>query len=175
MDLGLFIKRSLILKKNSDLNWIIRNTGKLGFHTNLNILLEPIIEDIKKYNWLIADLEINTSELDKLPINHEKDWFLIGFEEMESIRKTDTQIIWGVFSAIDKDTKIDISDDILPMAEGIEEIWKNGNLQVTGSKIEIIAWDSSYTIVKFTDKKLSQQFKDYFDEAIELEKYKWKA
>mgnify|MGYP004271290885 FL=1 len=40
--------------------------------------------------------------------------------------------------------------------------------------MEIIAWDSSYTIVKFTEKGMSDRFKAYFDEAIELEKYKWK-
>ncbi len=49
---------------------------------------------------------------------------------------------------------------------------ENGNLQVKNSKVEIIAWDSSFTIVKFTEKKISDKFKEYFDEAIELEKYK---
>lgn len=143
------------------------------FHTNLSVLLKPIEEDIQNFKWLISDLEVNTSELEKLPINHEKEWFLITSEEMEIIRNSDTQIIWGAFSAIDEDLEIIITDEILPFAEGIEEIWKDGNLQVEKSKIEIIAWDSSYTIVKFTEKKISDKFKQYFDEAIELENYKW--
>ena len=62
----------------------------------------------------------------------------------------------------------------MPFAEGNEQIWKNGTLQVKNSLIEIIAWESSYTIVKFTDNKMSDKFKEYFQEAIELEKYKWK-
>ncbi len=37
--------------------------------------------------------------------------------------------------------------------------------------MEIIAWDSSYTIIKFTEKAMSDKFKEYFDEAIELEIY----
>lgn len=140
----------------------------------MNVLLEPIKEDIVRFKWLVADLEINTSELEQLPINHSKDWFLISSGEMEKIRKTDAQIIWGAFSAIDKGIDIKVTEDILPSAEGVEEIWKNGNLQVKHSEIEIIAWDSSYTIIKFTNEKLSDKFRNYFDEAIELELYKWK-
>ena len=112
--------------------------------------------------------------MQKLPINHKKDWFLISAKEMDILRSTDTQIIWGAFSAIDTQIEIDITDELLPFAQGVEEIWKNGNLQVEQSEIEIIAWDSSYTIVKFKSKELSNKFKDYFSEAIELEKYKWK-
>lgn len=59
------------------MNWRIRNTSKLKFHTNLTVLLEPIKEDLLGLKWLISDLEINTSVLETLPVNHEKDWFLI--------------------------------------------------------------------------------------------------
>jgi len=156
------------------LNWIIRNTSKLKFHTNFDVLLKPIEDDIERFNWLVNDLEINTSEMQKLPINHDKDWFLINSDQMNTLRKTDTQIIWGAFSAIDKNLKFEVTDKNLPYAEGVSEIWKNGNLQVEESEIEIIAWDSGYTIIKFTDEKLSNKFCEYFDEAIELEEYKWK-
>ena len=156
------------------MNWIIRNTSKLNFHTNLKILLTPIENEIKDLKWLISDLEINTSEIEKLPINHEKDWFLISANEMSAICDTDTQIIWGAFSGIPKNQEIEPNQIDLPFAEGNEQIWINGNMQVKNSKIEIIAWDSSYTIVKFTDNKMSDKFKEYFQEAVELEKYKWK-
>ena len=156
------------------MNWIIRSTSKLKFHTNLKILLMPIENEIKELKWLISDLEINTSEMEKLPINHEKDRYLISATEMNTIRDTDTQIVWGAFSGILNTQEIEPNQINLPYAEGNEQIWKNGNLQVMNSKIEIIAWDSSYTIVKFTDDKMSNKFKEYFQEAIELEKYKWK-
>ena len=83
-------------------------------------------------------------------------------------------IVWGAFSGIDKNLEIEITEEVLPLCEGVPEIWKNGNFQVEESEIEIIAWDSGYTIVKFKDEELSNKFKEYFDEAIELEKYKWK-
>ena len=139
----------------------------------MNVLLEPIKDDIKDLKWLISDLDINTSEMEKLPINHEKDGFLISSQEMKTICETDTQIVSGAFSGIDKNAELKIDRIELPYADGNADIWKNGNLQVENSKIEIIAWDSSYTIVKFTERKVSDKFKEYFDEAIELENYKW--
>ncbi len=153
------------------MNWIIQNTNKLKYHTNLNVLLEPIKDDITDLKWLISDLDINTSEMEKLPINHEKDWFLISSHEMKRICETDTQIVWGVFSGIDNKVELNTDQIEVPYADGNEKIWKNGNLQVENSKVEIIAWDSSYTIVKFTEKEMSDKFKEYFDEAIELENY----
>jgi len=156
------------------LNWIIKNTSKLKYHTNLNVLLEPIKEDIVNLKWLISDLEISTSVMEKLPINYEKDWFLISSEEMRNICETNTQFVWGVFSGIDKDLKLDVEKIEVPYAEGNVEMWKNKNLQLKKSKVEIIAWDSSYTIIKFTEKRMSKKFKEYFNEAIELEKFKWK-
>lgn len=156
------------------MNWIIKNRSKLGFHTNLEVLLKPIEGDIERFNWLINDLEINSSEINSLPINHKKEWFYISSTQMEEIRISDTQIVWGAFNAIDKKVDLQITEEILPYAEGVAQIWNNGNLQVNESEIEIIAWDSSFTIVKFTNEKLSNIFREYFDEAIELEKYKWK-
>ena len=124
------------------------------------MLLKPIENDIKRFNWLVNDLEIHTSEMQKLPINHDKDWFLIDSKQMNTLRRTDTQIIWGAFAAIDKNLKFEVTDEKLPYAEGVGEIWENGNLQVEESEIEIIAWDSGYTIVKFTDEKLSNKFRE---------------
>jgi hypothetical protein len=140
----------------------------------LSELLKPIEKDIQNLKWLVSDLEFSSWNAEKLAINHEKDWFIISAQEMKTICETKTQIVWGAFSGIDKDLEFETENTELPYAEGNAEIWKNGNLQVEKSKVEIIAWDSSYTIVKFTEKGMSDKFKEYFDEAIELEKYKWK-
>ncbi|MEO7214796.1 hypothetical protein [Mucilaginibacter sp.] len=76
------------------------------------------------------------------------------------------------FIAIPYNIEITIDENAIPLAEGNELIWKNGNLQYPDAAIEIICFDSGYTIVKFTDERLSAKFKAYFgDEAIELEKF----
>ena len=153
------------------MNWIIKNTNKLRYHTDLYNLLKPIENEIKDLKWLVSDIEIIQSNTEKLPIDNNEKHFLISSREMDIIRKNNTQIVWGVFSGIDKNIELKIELIKLPYAEENLELWKNGNLQVKNSKIEIIAWDSSFTIVKFSDKKLSDKFKEFFDDAIELEKF----
>ncbi len=117
------------------MNWIIKNISKLKYHTNLNILLEPIKDDIKDLKWLISDLDINTSEIEKLPINHEKDWFLISSQDMKTICETDTQIVWGAFSGIDKNLELNIENIEAPYAEGNAGIWKTEIY-----KLKILKW-----------------------------------
>lgn len=73
--------------KYKTVNWIIRNTSKLKFHTNLKVLLEPIQDEISNLKWLISDLEMNTYQLKYLPVNHDKEWFLISAEEMKVLCK----------------------------------------------------------------------------------------
>lgn len=58
---------------------------------------------------------------------------------MNVLRKTEIQIIWGVFVGILKTQEIEPSQIDLPFADGNGQIWKNGNLQVEQAKIEIIA------------------------------------
>lgn len=47
------------------------------------------------------------------------------------------------------------------------------NLKLKTQFFEITAWDSSYRIMKFKDAEISEKFKIHFDEAIELDKYKF--
>ena len=152
------------------MNWIIRNTKKIKFHTNLSETLKPILENIENYNWFLCDLDFMADK--SLPINFDEDYFKLNNEEFLKIVNSETQIIWGVISAVPKNIEIEIDENNLPFVEGNELIWKNDNFQVKNSEIEIIAFDSSYTIVKFINHILSEKFKAYFDDAIELEKFK---
>lgn len=152
------------------MNWIIKNTSKIDFHTNLKEILKPISTDLDNYNWFLCDLDF-MSDL-PLPINFDKDYFILKNEDFQKIADSRTQIIWGVISAVPKNINIEIKEDALPFVEGNDSVWQNGNFQVNNSEIEIIAFDSSYIIVKFINQTLSEKFKKYFDEAIELEKFK---
>jgi len=153
------------------MDWIIRSTEKLKSHTNLTELLKPLADDLDKFNWLFSDLEFISSK--EIPLSYEKDYFILGAGELREIANSYTQIVWGVISAIPKGMQVEINKNDLPSAEK-NEIWRNGNHQIKNSAMEIIAFDSSYTIIKFTDRLLSKKFSQYFDEAIELEKFKGK-
>ncbi|PBI91603.1 hypothetical protein BSF41_12050 [Flavobacterium sp. ACN2] len=151
------------------MNWIIQKSDKLEFHTNLKEILKPILFEIQEYNWVISDLDFISDK--ELPINYEKEFVILTSQEFNEILNSQTQFIWGVISGFPKDNEIVIDENNLPYAEGNDLIWKNGNFQIPNSTIEISAIDSSYTIIKFKDENLSKIFTNYFNEAIELEKF----
>lgn len=154
------------------MNWIIRDTKKLYCHTNQNNLLNVWI-DISEFEWILSDLDVINFTKKKLPIDFNKSFSVITSDDFKKIIETDIQIVWGVISAINKSENPKFDKNNLPFVEGNDNIWINDNFQVENAIFEITAWDSSYTIIKFKDSELSKKFKLYFDEAIELDKYKF--
>ncbi|PJJ79772.1 hypothetical protein [Mucilaginibacter auburnensis] len=152
------------------MNWIIRRSNKLLSHTHLKGLIQPIFKDIEKWSWFISDLDF-LSNGTILPINFDHDYFILSPEQFQQLVTADPQIIWGVLLGFSNEQLIDVDEENLPYAEGNELIWKNGNIQHTNALIEIVCFDSGYTIVKFRDAQLSGKFKAYFEEAIELESF----
>ncbi|HEX8017467.1 MAG TPA: hypothetical protein VF465_19725 [Flavobacterium sp.] len=152
------------------MNWIIRNTEKLRYHTNLNDLLNSSWINISEFNWVMSDLDIVNFSKQELPIDLKDNYSIITSENLKEIAEADSQIIWGIISAVKKPEKpiFDIKNP--PFAEGNDDAWSNDKFQVKNSSCEITVWDSSFTIVKFKDEELSKKFKAYFNEAIELEK-----
>lgn len=151
------------------MNWIIQHTDKLDFHTDLKELLKPILSEIESFNWLISDFEFISDKI--LPIHHEQEFFVLTSIEFSKILNSKTQLIWGVVSGFSENEQISFDENNLPSAEGKGLIWENENFQIENSIIEIIAFDSTYSIIKFKDKNLSDKFKNYFPEAIESEKF----
>lgn len=151
------------------MNWVIRHSEKIKFHTYLNQILEPILDYVEDYNWLIADVEFHSFYEGKLPIDIDQDYFILSPSEFDVLLSADVQIWWGVVLAIPKNIDIKIDKHNLPFAEGNELIWRDGNIQHKDADIEIVAFDSGYTIVKFKDEKVSDKFHAFFPEAIELE------
>ena len=154
------------------MNWIIRDTKKLYCHTNLNNLLNSWI-DISEFEWILSDLDVINFTKKKLPIDFNKSFSVITSDDFKKIIETDIQIVWGVISAINKSENPKFDKNNSPFVEGNDNVWINDNFQVENAIFEITAWDSSYTIIKFKDSELSKKFKLHFDEAIELDKYKF--
>lgn len=80
----------------------------------------------------------------------------------------DMQIIWAVILGIPESHSPTVDMQNLPFADGNSEVWKPGNFQHPDAEIEIICFDSSYTLVKFKDQALSEKFIAHFDEAKEM-------
>jgi hypothetical protein len=156
------------------MDWIIRHSKKMPYHTYLNVILEPFNEQIDNYNWILTELEYN-STIEGLPVDMDTDYFILSPADFKILLERNVQIWWGVISAVPISYEITLDTDNLPYAEGNDRIWRNGNLQYSNAEIEIICFDSSYTIVKFTKEYLSSRFKNFFgEETVLLEKYKFK-
>jgi len=142
-------------------------------HTYLSIILKPLEEYIDNYNWVISDLEYySTIHFEnEYPINLNDEYFMLSTEELKIVLSKNIQIWWGVLLAVPISEKIELGNDI-PYADGNTTVWKNNNFQIPNAEIEIVCFDSTCTIVKFTNKKLSDKFKSFFGEdAIPLEKF----
>ncbi len=156
------------------MNWIIKDTKRIGRHTDLSTLLNEDWIEIEKYNWFLSDLDIinfDDYEGKSLSIDFREEFHLPNFETFTEILQANIQIIWGVISAI-KNESPQFDTKNLPYVEGNGEIWNDNYFQIPNALIEITAWDSSYTIVKFRDENLSKKFKNYFPEAILLSEFK---
>ncbi|MGH1518186.1 hypothetical protein [Chryseobacterium sp. JK1] len=151
------------------MNWIIRSTKKVKFHTNLHEVLKPIWNDLAVYKWILTDLDFISDQ--PLPINFDEDYFVLDHPEFEQLYKSNTQIIWGILSAVPNNIEPDTSACSTLSAEDTN-VWEPDHFLIQGSMLEIIAFDSGYTIVKFKDQSLSDKFKDYFQEqAVDLQKF----
>lgn len=151
------------------MNWIIEKSQKMPYHTYLNVILAPFVDDLNNYQWLVSDFESNHTI--GTPFNYEQDYFILSADDMRNIFNADIQIYWGVIIAVPIDVEVIITSNNDPYVEGNALVFKEGNIQYPGGEIEIICFDSSYTIVKFSKEELSNRFKVYFDEAIPLKKY----
>lgn len=143
----------------------------MDFHTDLGAILKPLDEYIEGYNWILSDID-GCGDLKELPIDYEHDYFLLSPNEFRKILNKRFQFYWGSIIGVPIHLAIKIDEDNLPYAEGNDLIWRNNNMQYPDAEIEIDCVDSGYTIVKFSKQELSNKFKTYFEEAIELEKFK---
>lgn len=119
------------------------------YFTFLKKIFDSIENVQKNYNWLITGYECYPQNI-KYVERLSKEWCWITGKELTKMIETENfQWIWGVFSAFPESvTKDDALKYELPKADGNEKIWKNPiSIQHPLSVMEIIAWDSSMTIL----------------------------
>lgn len=151
------------------MNWIIRSTKKVKFHTNLQEILKPIWNNLTEYDWVLTDLDYMSDK--ELPINFNHDYFILNQEQFKLLYQSDAQIIWGIISAVPKNSELN-TNLISSLSAEDKNVWICDQFMINESIVEIVAFDSGYTIVKFKDEKLSNTFKDYFQkEAIDLQEF----
>lgn len=151
------------------MNWIVKNNKRTRFQTNLNEVLKPIWKELEFDKCIILDVDFMTNDV--IPINFDHKHFELTYGEFQKLMLSDTQIIWGIFLFINGDCKIDWSI-LNRFSSEDEKVWTEEYF-INESIMELIAFDSSYTILKIKKNELSIKFKNYFEkDAIELKNFK---
>jgi len=154
------------------LKGLLINKGEKYF-THLKKIFDSIEDAQKNYNWLITGYECypqNEKYIEKLS----GEWcWMTGEELTEMIEDEDFQWIWGDFSAFPKTVTRDmVLEYELPKSEGITGIWKSPiSMQNPLSVIEIVACDSSLTVVVSKCEDIIEKIKINYPLAEDLEEY----
>ncbi len=150
---------------------VIIEKDKKGF-TFLKEMFDFLNHIQTEYNWLITGHECYPSNpvyVEKLAGQY---CWITGTELTKMVEDEDFQWIWGVFSAFPKHIqKKEVLNYVLPLADGYDGFWQNPlSIQHPLAEIEIVAWDSSATLVISKNDKLiyDLQEKNPFMENLEM-------
>ena len=151
---------------------IIINKGE-AYYTYLKKLFEAIDNIQLNYKWLISYPQCYPCDKETSELLNGDYCILTGREFTDLVDKEDFQWIWGTFSAFDPS----ISDDKilnykLPENDMYPGFWMNPlTMQHVLSKIEIVAFDSSCTLLLAKDLILPDTFYDFYPKAENFELY----
>lgn len=152
------------------MNTILLKSVQMPFHTDMKVVFKALKDKQKDYNWLLTNIDCNYYPDKRLLLNN----LLISGEELtDIIYKNDIQFMWGVFSGFNKDINIDFENlEVIPFADGNSKLWEeNPKIQHPLAAVEIVCFDSSCTLLLSKDDELTELFRSYFKEAIDLNDY----
>ena len=140
-----------------------------GYQTYLQEFLPLIRQEVERLNWLVTNLEC-WGELSPLIENWQSQSYdsepyyslVPGKVLYETFVGRDLQVVWGVLCGVAGDIPT-IPLEEVPYANGNRRIWTNPKeFQLAGSEIEIVAFDSTFTLVKMRDEMLGHKFLKVF-------------
>lgn len=142
-----------------------------GYQTNLSAVMASFRQQVETLNWLVTDLRcLSLGDWPPLIEVWESQSYDLepyysvvpGKTLYETFAGRNLQVVWGVFCGLAGDIPALASDEI-PYADGNPRIWSEPeSFQVAGSAIEIIAFDSSFTLLKFRDESFGLELLESF-------------
>lgn len=142
------------------------------YFTLLKNIFQSINDIQREYNWLITGFECYPQKKEYAEKLSGKYCWITGDELTDMIEDEDFQWIWGVLSAFPKNLEKDnILKYKLPHAEGNTRIWQEPvSIQHPFAEIEIVAWDSSMTILISKNDDIIEKVKNNNTLAEDFEK-----
>ena len=143
------------------------------FYTSLDRIFAAIGEAQTRYNWLITNYECYPQTPETAALLSGEFCWLSGGELTSIVRKEDFQWIWGVLSGFEPDIPLeDVLKYPLAYADGYEGFWENPlSMQNPLASVEIVAWDSSLTLVFSRRREIIDSFRKNFPLSEDLTLY----
>ncbi len=143
------------------------------YYTYMDRVFDSINNVQKEYNWLITDCDCHSMSGKPERMFCKEYCWISGEELTEIVNSEKFQWVWGVLSAFDKTVELDeVLKYELPYADGYGGFWKNPiTMQHPLSKIEIVPWDSSLTLIFSKDEKVINDFRAYYHKSENLEEF----
>lgn len=144
-----------------------------NYYTYLKKVFDAIGNKQKEYNWLITDCVCYPDNPKTADMFRKEYCWISGEKLTELIEKEEFQWIWAVLSAFDKSIEVtEILKYDLPYAEDYEGFWcRPITMQHPLSKIEIVPWDSSMTMIFSSNKDIIDSFRAYYPKSEDFEEY----
>ena len=141
-------------------------------HTDIKLIFDALEGRQREFNWLITEHECYCWSSDK-DIFNEGIVLLSGDELTDIVTHNNIQFVWGILSAFDKSTDIDINNlSVIPTFDGE---WNYGGEDVHTQHplaiAEIVCVDSSYTIFLSKDEDLSNRILRQYSDAQDLHQW----
>jgi len=140
-----------------------------SFYTDLSRCFIAIDNEQINYNWLITNCECYPQNKTFYKLFHKEFVWISGKRLTEIILEEDFQFIWGVFSGFS--TEITLEEVLIFDLTNVEYegYWLDDvEIQHPMAKIEIIAFDSSYTLLISKNDETVQKFLDNFSLSEDL-------
>ena len=154
---------------NSQQSLIIdAKSARMPRQTNLRHLVNSFADFHLNYNWLLTDVEADFGPFQGASFSRATIKYFSGAELSKlAFQFPEGLIAWGVLTALPLTLKIDFAKmPVKPMADAAAAFWDGSPaIQFPGAVAEVVAWDSSFTILVSKDPELTAAFASYYPEA----------
>jgi len=100
------------------MNLIINDSSQMPIHTDIKLIFDALEGRQREFNWLITEHECYCWPSAK-DIFNDGIVFLSGDELTNIVTETNIQFVWGILSAFDKSSGVDINNlSVIPTFDG---------------------------------------------------------
>ena len=153
---------------------LLDESPAMPFHTDLRRAFDALGDLPRRRDWLLTDIECFPRDGGGLP-----DWLfgrgsvvVAGETLAEFLSHREVQFVWAVLSAFpigEVPDSATLPDQDCPYADGNPALWRGEpSVQHPRAELEIVCWDSSFTILIARETPVESAFREAFPGWIDL-------